>query len=291
MVLLNAYFSIAFLVVLLQLCQVLPPATDAIKKIAVYLMWNNRQNPMISDAIEKIAAYLVSDNRNNLTEYVIRILLKIHFLIWLPFFLLILYLKNYLEIQHYRRRGFAKLKQEDWHGAIDNFDRVLSLNPKSAEAYLNRGLARAMLGDEQGAIDDFDRAIDRAIHLNPDCAAIAYLNRGSIKYLLEGNDRGAIDDFNRAINLKPNYDTPYLNRGLIKFEQQNRHGAIDDYNRAINLNPNSADAYYSRGLARASLGDKQGASEDCERAIKLNPKIAEDYRNRGNGAKTQLKNK
>ena len=51
MVLLNVYFRIVFLVIILQFCQVLPPATDAIEKIAVYLVWNNRKNPMVANAI------------------------------------------------------------------------------------------------------------------------------------------------------------------------------------------------------------------------------------------------
>ena len=61
----------------------------------------------------------------------------------------------------------------DFKEAIRDFDRVIELNPKHAEAYYLRGLAYANLVEYRQAIKDYDRAID----LNPKNAS-AYSDRG-----------------------------------------------------------------------------------------------------------------
>ncbi|MFM2305260.1 MAG: hypothetical protein RLZZ135_2673 [Cyanobacteriota bacterium] len=176
----------------------------------------------------------------------------------------------------------AKEKKGDNRGAIVDYNRVIQLNPNSANAYFNRGLARAGLGDQPGAIGDYDRAIQ----LNPNFAA-AYSNRGAARARL-GDKPGAIGDYDRAIQLNPNFAAAYVARGNARAGLGNKRVAIVDsnrsiqfnpnlalawamvdYDRAIQLNPNSALAYYNRGLARAGLGDKPEAISDLQTAANL----------------------
>src|SRR5258707_2465135 len=80
----------------------------------------------------------------------------------------------------YVKHGIQRFGKGDIAGAIVEYDRALSVDPKLAEAYLNRGKAKRAGGDLDGAIADYEIACD----LSPQLAASnhditeAYLNRG-----------------------------------------------------------------------------------------------------------------
>ena len=60
----------------------------------------------------------------------------------------------------YYNRGIVKSKSGDYSGAIKDFDKAIELKPRSAEAYNNRGVAKKDLKDYLGAIKDYDKAIE-----------------------------------------------------------------------------------------------------------------------------------
>jgi Flp pilus assembly protein TadD len=58
--------------------------------------------------------------------------------------------------------GIIKRNKGDVAGAIADFDRAVTPNPKNANAYRNRGVAKQKKGDNDGAIADFnERREDR----------------------------------------------------------------------------------------------------------------------------------
>jgi tetratricopeptide (TPR) repeat protein len=171
------------------------------------------------------------------------------------------------EAAAYANSGIAKLKKNDFDGAIADFDRALQFDPKLAQAYDNRGNAKTEKGDFDGAIADFNRALQ----LNPKLVP-AYEARGNAKrekYDLSVS--GAVDEF-----VSPDYDLdPHkVDKGALD-------GAIADCNRAIELNPKLAGAYLNRGSAKAYKGDTDNAIADFNRALQLNPKLAPAYAGRG----------
>ena len=91
----------------------------------------------------------------------------------------------------YFNRALSK-KDEDPKGAILDFTKALSINPKDANAYSNRGILKRLMKDNTGAISDFSRAIA----LNPSDAK-AYLNRGIAKRSIKDN-AGAVLDLEKA---------------------------------------------------------------------------------------------
>lgn len=65
--------------------------------------------------------------------------------------------------QEYYNQGVQKFEQGNFNGAIEDFSRVVQLNPKYYEGFCLRGLAKSQLGDFKAAVIDFDQAL----RLNP----------------------------------------------------------------------------------------------------------------------------
>ncbi|MCS6833649.1 MAG: tetratricopeptide repeat protein, partial [Flammeovirgaceae bacterium] len=61
-------------------------------------------------------------------------------------------------------RGLAKLKMQDYVGAISDFDAVIALEAKMADAWSERGVAKHLLGKSQEALNDFNRAAELEPH-------------------------------------------------------------------------------------------------------------------------------
>lgn len=79
----------------------------------------------------------------------------------------------------------------DLVGAIVEYDRALTIEPKLADAYLNRGKAKRAGGDLDGAIADYEIVceLEPPLALNNHDITEAYLNRGyirSIAWILMG---------------------------------------------------------------------------------------------------------
>lgn len=118
----------------------------------------------------------------------------------------------------------------------------------------------------------------RAIDINPDKAAMAYLNRGLIN-AKSGKQKIAIDDFNLAAQIYPEYPDAYSNRALARTELGEKINILEDYNKAIELNPKNPVFYFNRAIFKAAQGDKNSAIEDYKKALEINPKHKNALRN------------
>jgi tetratricopeptide (TPR) repeat protein len=136
-------------------------------------------------------------------------------------------------------------------------------------------LELANLCDHQAAIQDFSRAIE----LKPEYVS-AYLHRGMSYHKLKDH-QAAILDYTKAIELKPDYAKALCNRGISYSDLRNYQAAMDDFTRAINLKPDDADPYISRGVVQARSNDYDGAIASTRKAIACNPKSAIAYDNLG----------
>jgi tetratricopeptide (TPR) repeat protein len=91
-------------------------------------------------------------------------------------------------------RGVGKINQQDYKGAIQDFDQALKLNAKMAETYLNRGIAYSSLNNSTAALADYSQAIQ----LNRTLGS-AYLNRAD-EYIILNQNPKAIADLRQAIH-------------------------------------------------------------------------------------------
>ncbi len=175
----------------------------------------------------------------------------------------------------YYIRGLIYYQKEDYDRAIEDYNKVIELNPNDAIAYKDRGLAYHYKKDYNLAIEDYNKAIE----LNPKFTE-AYIIRGTVYDDLEDYDL-AIEDYSKAIELNPKYVTVYNNRGLAYYHKKDYDLAIEDYNKAIELNPKYFITYIIRGTVYDDLKDYDLAIEDYSKAIELNPKYFITYNNRG----------
>jgi tetratricopeptide (TPR) repeat protein len=139
-----------------------------------------------------------------------------------------------------------KSQLEDLYGALEDYNKVLMLNPENIYTYYNRAVILHVLEDYRGAIADYTRAIE----LFPDFAG-AYLNRSEAKRSLR-DEKGAYLDYQKAISIMENInfngydsltvrqfaDSAYFDK-IIEFEADFVKVDMKDSisNRSVDLEP------------------------------------------------------
>ena len=164
------------------------------------------------------------------------------------------------------RRGDAFVQLGDFARGMSDLDRAVSMAPENALAYLMRGLAYGRRGNTIAALQNYDAAL-KYDPRNAD----ALSNRAAI-YLGQGRLDMAIRDLDLAISIDHTNPLAFYNRGYAHFARKEYDKAIADYSSAIALNPQLGLAYNNRGLTRAIAGqDLVQALADCDTALKLMP--------------------
>lgn len=181
-------------------------------------------------------------------------------------------------------RGNYKYKQDDFPGALSDYDNALKLNANLAEALTGRGVARRNLGDYNGALKDYNKAIE----IKPKNAE-TYSNRGVTKAKMN-NFEDAIEDFNKALSFDSTMTKAHSNKGSAYFKLGKMKPAIKSFNKAIALDPDYAEAYANRGSAYTSLGQYEQALNDFTRAVQLRPDYVMGYMNRAILYQSKLNN-
>ncbi|MDY6899544.1 MAG: tetratricopeptide repeat protein [Cyanobacteriota bacterium] len=131
--------------------------------------------------------------------------------------------------QEYFDKGLEKVKQKDYTGAIEEFNKALQVNPEFIVAYYQRGLAYYDLGHATQAVFDFDEVLKR-------------------------------DSYNVEA---------YYSRGLARLALKNLPGALKDVNKTIELNCYKAGAYNLRGVVERKLGNIENAIANFKKAAEL----------------------
>lgn len=205
-------------------------------------------------------------------------------------------------VQIYFGRADVKLALKDYTGAIEDFDKIISLSPEftaSFNIYARRADAKYRLKDYQGTIEDYSKIIEH----NPENYR-AYIDRGRVKRIM-GDYEDAIADCDQAIQLNSEQHAAYYNRAFAKRRLGKSktlleriilyQAAIDDYTEAIKLKPKHANTYYNRGFAKYQFGKShadngdntaarqyyQAAVDDYTETIKIDPKYQLAYHERG----------
>lgn len=119
------------------------------------------------------------------------------------------------EIQIRIGMGVLQLRRQENDAALAQFDTVIALEPRNAEAYLNRGAALVQMRQFGPAIT----AITQAMGLGVREPHKAYFNRGAAREAL-GDLRGAYEDYSTALEIQPDWGP--ANAELARFARQRR---------------------------------------------------------------------
>ncbi len=198
-------------------------------------------------------------------------------------------------IENSYRKGVSNMQSGRPDLAVDEFSKVLDIQPDFMEARLARGICLATVASNDKALEDLNVSLkvdpsikaayywlgviylrkreldlalenaDKAIELNPGEPA-NYLLRGGI-YLEKGNFQTAIDNMNAAIEHGFEKDG-YNNRALVYEKMGKEDLAIADWSEVIRLAPKQPKAYLKRGLLYTKTGNKKDAVSDLQIGLK-----------------------
>lgn len=167
------------------------------------------------------------------------------------------------------------LRKRSYDRAIEDFDKVLVLEPDNVEALTSRGDAFSQLGDAGRAMVDLNRAVALARN-NP----IVLLARGQAEGR-RNNLAGAERDYRAALLADPRNADALTNLAAVDMLQGRFQNAIRNLDQAIAIQNDNPLAYYNRGYGHFALKEYELAIADYGAAIKLDPRFGRAYNNRG----------
>ncbi|HKT52981.1 MAG TPA: tetratricopeptide repeat protein [Caulobacteraceae bacterium] len=158
--------------------------------------------------------------------------------------------------------GRAYLEENYTQQAIDHFNLLLTMDPRSDRAYYARAKAEIRLGQYAAAIGDFNKYLE----INKGEQNDVFYNARGDAYLDNGENDLALRDFNRAIALNSGSAAAYLHRGVAYARTANYPQAMADFAMADRLgraaNTLTSDNFFFRGLTEDLMGEKQAAATD-----------------------------
>jgi len=165
-----------------------------------------------------------------------------------------------------RRRAYDR--------AIEDFDRVLVLEPDNLEALVARGDAFSQLKDDARAMAD----LNRAVTLAPG-NAVALIARGQAESR-RGNQAEAQRDYEAALKANPRNVTALVNLAAVNALRGDVVAAIPLLDRAIEIDSGDPLAFYNRGYAHFRLKQYDKALADYSAAIDLDRTLGLAFNNR-----------
>ena len=107
-------------------------------------------------------------------------------------------------------------------------------------------------------------------YISANDTSAALCTKLAILYLENGQYVKSLKAASHASDLNPSDPRNFNIMGITLFYLGNYEQALNAYTRAIALNPSFAVAYYNRGLLRYEINDKNGAYSDLMKARELN---------------------
>ena len=214
------------------------------------------------------------------------------------------------EIQQLIQSANAKLRDRDVKGALEDFEKIVELNPKLVSAWARVGDLRGALNNHKGAIEAYTEAIEIQEH------AILYRARAVARQRLKDYDaaekdfaksieldaarwrtfsfrarmrenmgdlEGALKDFTTVTSLAATFGPAYLSRANVEAALGKYKAAMEDYKNAMFLMDGQAksDVMMSRARTKMLMGDAKGAKEDFKSAVEIAPESHQVYFTRG----------
>jgi tetratricopeptide (TPR) repeat protein len=146
---------------------------------------------------------------------------------------------------------------------------------QNASLFLDRGIDNDRRGQYDRALQDYGRVIE----LDPRNDK-AFGNRCFDEAILGQLDL-AVVDCSVSLRLRPNNAGVFDSRGLANLKLNRLEAAIADYDAALKIEPELAVSLFGRGVAKRRQGDVAGGNADIAAARKIRADIADDMAKMG----------
>ncbi len=168
------------------------------------------------------------------------------------------YLKQIVEIDPGNAEALLALGDDSlgkraYGDAVKWFAQALAADGANADAH--RGLVHSYY--LQGRMNDARQAVDRALALHPDDAAL--LAESALIHAEEKNLPAALNDLRRAVSLDPEVSSYWSSYGALLVRASKLTDAREALSEAIRLDPDSVFPY----LYRCGVNDTLGFTEDA----------------------------
>jgi len=145
------------------------------------------------------------------------------------------------EIELSFRAGQAALRQGDFALAIEEFKKVLTLDPSLLEAEVNLGLSYQGLLQYDVAV----RYLDKALRERPNLVGLNVV--AGMDYIKLGAPEKAKPFLDRALKLDPSNRDAHEAMALYHLSQENFRGAAVEFRQIAALDPDKAEAWFKLG--------------------------------------------
>ncbi len=170
--------------------------------------------------------------------------------------------------------GFSSLDDQHYDQAAEYFNKALTFDPNSDDAYRGRSDVEFSIGQYDTAVAD----AKKTIRLNPNSHPDSYLLLGTLADR-NGDHDARIAYMTKAIEILPTYAEAYAGRGHGYMDEKKYDLALADFNKAISLKPSLAAVlrqsfvviYIERASDSMNIGHYQTGMDDLTKALQLDP--------------------
>lgn len=169
------------------------------------------------------------------------------------------------DLQMVKLLAEARIRLQDFEGALPLLERVAEAEPENADVYF-------ILAQTYGILGQYEKMEDVANQLlgsYPENPHVLYLYGEACHYL--GENSPAITYLSKALELQPRYSAPRLLRAQIFVSQSEYNKALEDANVLTELDAENEDFLLLKADALAGNGQAEAAEAAYESLLALNP--------------------
>ena len=174
---------------------------------------------------------------------------------------------------HLRARSYEELG--DFDKALDDYNRIIDIDARYAQAYASVG----KILFEQEYYQDAELYILKAASLEPEDFEIIYLT-GRSQLMVKNYERAELF-LKQAESMDPEFAPIYYYTGMARASRGDIYGAAASFNTYLKKEPNNLAARYNRGFAMLKIGYLPWALEDFEFVLKNQPDHVEALARKG----------
>lgn len=196
---------------------------------------------------------------------------------------------KYLDTYESRAR-YYQYNLKNYELAIDDYRKILKINPEYDFYYSFLADCKVSMGDEQGAVQELSRGL-----LWKSDASYLYNFRAALYSKLKLYDQ-AISDYTASLSITPLQADVYLSRAVNYSKLNKDDMAIIDYLEYLKYRPREAVALNNLGYCYMEIGDFEEAEKYFKKALYNDPKHMDSYiglsilNYRNNGIKATVEN-